>query len=159
MNKAKLSALLSLILVFASGGVLGAFAYRLYSAPTVTPGSNPPGGPPPRLSPEEVRRKVVADLTSKVKLDAEQSKQLNAIMDQTHTEFEALREKSKPDWDALNQKRDALMERQRPAQEAIRNRQSERITAMLRDDQRPLYAAWRAERERQRKSRDQHKKD
>jgi len=158
MNKAKLSALLSLILVFASGGVLGAFAYRLYSAPTVTPGS-PTGGPPARPSPEEVRRRVVADLTSKVKLDAEQSKQLNAIMDQTHTEFEALREKSKPDWDALNQKRDALMERQRPEQEAIRNRQSERINAMLREDQRPLYAAWRAERERQRKSRDQHKKD
>ena len=55
MNKAKLSALLSLILVFASGGVLGAFAYRLYSAPTVTPGS-PTGGPPARPSP----RKFVA---------------------------------------------------------------------------------------------------
>jgi len=31
--------------------------------------------------------------------------------------------------------------------------------AMLREDQRPLYAAWRAERDRQRKSRDQHKKE
>lgn len=157
MNKAKLSALLSLILVFASGGVVGAFAYKLYSAPTVQTGL---GGPPPsRPSPEEVRRRVVTDLTSKVKLDAEQAKQLNAIMDQTHTEFEALRLKGKPDWDELNQKRDSLMEKQRPEQEAIRNRQSERINAMLRDDQKPLYAAWRAERERQRKSRDQRKKD
>ena len=159
MNKAKLSALLSLLLVFASGGVLGAFAYRLYSAPAVQVTGGPGGPPPARPSPEEVRRKVVADITSKVKLDAEQAKQLNTIMDQTHTEFEALREKVKPDWDALNQKRDALMDKQRPEQEAIRNRQTERINAMLRDDQKPLYAAWRAERDRQRKLRDQRKKD
>lgn len=158
MNKAKLSALLSLILVFASGGVLGAFAYRLYSAPTVQPGP-PGGGPPPsRPSPEEVRRKVVSDLTTKVKLDAEQAKQLNVIMDQTHTEFEALRDKFKPEWDELNQKRDTLMDKQRPDQEAIRTRQTERINAMLRDDQKPLFQEWRAERDRQRKARDQHKK-
>lgn len=158
MNKSKLSALLALVLVFASGGVVGAFAYKLY-APSVQVTGGPGGAPPPRPSPEEVRRKVIADLTSKVKLDAEQSKQLNAIMDQTHAEFEALREKGKPEWDALNQKRESLMEKQRPEQEAIRNRQAERINAMLRDDQRPLYAAWRAERDRQRKARDQHKKE
>jgi hypothetical protein len=153
MKNSKLSALLSLILVFVSGGVLGAFAYRLYSVPPVqvTGGG---GAPPPRPSPEEVRRKVVADMTAKVKLDAEQAKQLNAIMDQTHAEFDALRLKGKPEWDALNQKRDALMEKQRPEQDAIRTRQIERINAMLRPDQRPLYVEWRAERDRQRKIRD-----
>ena len=159
MNKAKLSALLSLILVFLSGGVLRAFAYRLYSAPSVQVTGAPAGAPSPRPSPEEVRRRVIADLSSKVKLDAEQTKQLNAIMDQTHAEYEALRIKGKPDWDALNQKRDALMEKQRPEQEAIRTRQADRINAILRDEQRPLYAAWRAERDRQRKMRDQHKKE
>jgi hypothetical protein len=159
MNKAKLSALLSLILVFASGGVVGAFAYRLYSAPAVQVTGTPGAPPSSRPSPEEVRRRVVSDLTSKVKLDAEQAKQLNSIMDQTHSEFEALRLKGKPDWDELNRKRDTLMEKQRPEQEAIRSRQTERIYAMLRDDQKPLYSAWRAERDRQRKSRDQRKKD
>jgi hypothetical protein len=159
MNKAKFSALLSLILVFASGGVLGAFAYRLYSAPPVQVTGGPGVPVPPRPSPEEVRRKVVSELTNKVKLDAEQARQLNAIMDQTHTEFEALRLKGKPDWDALNQKREALMEKQRPEQDAIRTRQAERINAMLRDDQKPLYAEWRTERERQRKTRDQRKKE
>jgi hypothetical protein len=160
MNKSKLAVLLPLILVFVSGGMLGAFAYRLYSVPTVqTTGGM--GGPPPlpRPSPEEVRRKVVADMTGKIKLDAEQVKQLNAIMDQTHTDFEALREKYKPEWDALNQKREALTEKQRPEQDAIRTHQTERIRAMLRDDQRPLFEAWRAERERQRKAREQHKKE
>lgn len=159
MNKSKLAVLLPLILVFVSGGMLGAFAYRLYSVPTVTTGGGTGGPPPPRPSPEEVRRKVVADVTSKVKLDAEQAKQLNAIMDQTHVEFDALREKYKPEWDALNQKREALTEKQRPEFDAIRSHQTERIKAILRDDQRPLFDAWRSERERQRKARDQHKKE
>jgi hypothetical protein len=161
MNRSKLSALLALILVFASGGVLGAFAYKMYYAPTVQLNGGT-GAPPPKMSPEEVRRKVISDMTSKIKLDAEQAKQLNAIMDQTHSEFDALREKGKPEWDALNSKREALMEKQRPEWDAIRNRQAERVNAILREDQRPLYAAWRAERERQRKARDQrdqHKKE
>jgi len=158
MNKSKLSALMSLILVFLSGGVLGAFAYRLYTAAPVQTTGNP-GGPPPRLSPEEARRKVVAEMTSKLKLDEAQAKHLNEIMDQTHEEFEQLRLKSKPEWDALNQKREALTEKYRPEQEAIRTKQSEQVNAMLRDDQRPLFAAWRAERDRQRKLHDQqHKK-
>jgi hypothetical protein len=140
--------------------MLGAFAYRLYSVPTVqTIGGGTSGPPPARPSPEEVRRKAVADLTSKVKLDTEQAKQLNAIMDQTHVEFEALREKYKPEWDALNQKREVLTEKQRPEWEAIRSHQAERIKAILRDDQVPLYDAWRTERERQRKAREQHKKE
>jgi hypothetical protein len=159
MNKSKLAVLLPLILVFVSGGMLGAFAYRLYSVPTVQTTGGTGGPPPARPSPEEVRRKVVADLSSKVKLDAEQAKQLNAIMDETHVEFDALREKYKPEWDALNQKREALTEKQRPEFDAIRSRQTERIKAILRDDQRSLYDAWRTERERQRKARDQHKKD
>jgi hypothetical protein len=161
MNKTKLAVLLPLILVFVSGGMLGAFAYRLYSVPTVQTTGGAGATPPARPTPEEVRRKVVADMTSKVKLDPEQVKQLNAIMDQTHTDFEALREKYKPDWDALNQKREALMEKQKPEQDALRTHQTERIRAMLREDQRPLFETWRSdrERERQRKAREQHKKE
>src|SRR5262245_14660638 len=153
MIKSKASAVLSLLLVFLSGVVLGGFAYRLYSVPNVqTRGAEP--GPPPHLTPEEVRRKVVTDLTKAVKLDGEQSKQLNEIMDRAHVEFDQLRDKSKPEWDDLNQKREALVEKWRPEQEAIRNRQVEQINQMLREDQRPLYKAWREERDRQRKLRD-----
>ena len=159
MNKSKLAVLLPLILVFVSGGMLGAFAYRLYSVPTAITGGGTGGPPSARPSPEEVRRKVVADLSSKVKLDAGQAKQLNAIMDETHAEFDALREKYKPEWDALNQKREALTEKQRPEFEAIRSSQTERIKAILHEDQRPLFDAWRTDRERQRKARDQHKKE
>src|SRR5438270_14055556 len=110
MNRTKLSAFVSLILVFLSGSVLGAFAYRLYSAaPVLTTGNA--GAPAGRPSPEEVRRRMMSDMTSKLKLDAAQTRQLNAIMDQTHEEFEQLRLKSKPEWDALNQKREALAEK------------------------------------------------
>lgn len=153
MTRSKLSALLSLLMVFCSGGVLGAVAYRLYYAPSVSPAV--PGAPPKKMSPEEFRRNYSAALAKEVKLDAEQVKALNQILDETHTEFEKLRARSKPDYDALNKERDTLNEKWRPEREAIQNHQVERINAMLREDQKPLYNAWRAERDRQRKAREQ----
>jgi hypothetical protein len=159
MNKSKLSALLSLILVFVSGGVLGAFTYRLYWAPAM-PTTGAGGGAPAQKkgNPEDLRKSYVATLTKDVKLDESQVQKLNVILDQTHEEFEKLRLKSKPEWDALNEKREALFEKWRPDRDAIQNSQVEKINAILREDQRPLYAAVRAERERQRKLRDAHKK-
>ncbi len=153
MIRSKLSALLALLLVFTSGGVVGAFAYRLYFAPTVSPAGPP--GPPKKMSPEEFRKNYSAALSKEVKLDPAQVALLNQILDETHTEFEKLREKSKSDYDALNKERDSLNEKWRPEREAIQNHQVDRINAMLREDQKPLYAAWRAERDRQRKAREQ----
>ena len=153
MMRSKLSALLSLAMVFCSGGVLGAVAYRLYFAPSVTP-AGPSGAPPKKMTPEEFRRNYSAALAKEVKLDAAQLKQLGVILDETHSEFEKLRQRSKPDYDALNKERDSLNEKWRPEREAIQNRQVDRINAMLREDQKPLYTAWRAERERQRKARE-----
>ena len=157
MNKSKLSALLSLVLVFLSGGVLGAVAYRLYSASPVIPGA-PSNTLPQRKSPEDFRRDYVANLTKDVKLDAGQVQKLNAILDQTGDEFKKLNEKNKPERDALNAQRQAFEDKWRPEREAIHNHQVDQINALLRDDQKPLYAAFRAERDRMRKLRDQHKK-
>jgi hypothetical protein len=158
MNQTKLSAFVSLILVFVSGGVLGAFAFRAYTGPsTVTPASA--GATPRKMSPEEFRKNYSATLAKEIKLDSEQVAKLNVILDETHAEYDKVREKSKPEWDALNKERDNLAEKWRPEREAIQVRQTEKINAILRDDQRPLFAAWRAERDRQRKLRDQGKKD
>ena len=158
MNKSKLSAILSLVLVFLSGGVLGAVAYRLYSASPVIPGA-PTNTPPPRKSPEEMRKRYISDLTKDVKLDPDQVQKLNAILDQTHAEFDKLNEKSKPERDALNSQRQAFEDKWRPEREAIHDHQVEAINGILRDDQKSLYAAFRAERDRLRKMRDQqHKK-
>jgi hypothetical protein len=157
MNKTKLSAFISLILVFVSGGVLGAFAYRIYSVPSAAPAAA--GAPPRKMSPEEFRKNYSATLAKEVKLDPDQVAKLNVILDETHADFDKLREKSKPEWDALNKERDALAEKWRPERESIQARQTDKINAILRPDQRPLFAAWRAERDRQRKLKDQSKKD
>jgi hypothetical protein len=154
MPKSRLSAVLSLLLVFFSGGVLGAFAYRLYSLSPVHSGKDT-GGPPKKLSPEELRKKYVSDLTNAVKLDSQQISALNGILDRTREDFDKLNEKIKPD-------RDAVSEKWRPARESIHNHQVESINGMLRPDQRPLYESFRVERERQRKlyeqQHEQHKK-
>lgn len=146
MPKSRLSAALSLLLVFLSGGVLGAFTYRLYSINPVHSGKD--AGPPRKMNPEELRKRYVADLTSAVKLDSQQIAALNSVLDQTHAEFDKLNERVKADRDALNEK-------WRPDREAIHNQQVQRITGLLRPDQLPLYEHFRTERDRQRKLHDE----
>jgi uncharacterized protein YukE len=150
MPKSRLSAVLSALLVFFSGAVLGAFTYRLYSISPVQSGKDA-GSPPKKLSPDEWRKKYVSDFANAVKLDSQQITALNGILDRTRDEFDKLNEKVKPERDAVNEK-------WRPDREAIQNHQVENINGLLRPDQRPLYEAFRAERERQRKLHDQQRK-
>jgi hypothetical protein len=147
MPKSRLSAALSLLLVFLSGGVLGAFTYRLYSISPVHSGKD--AGAPKK--PEELRKRYVSDLASAVKLDSQQIAAVNAVMDQTHDEFDKLNERIKADRDALNEK-------WRPDREAIHSHQVERITGLLRPDQLPLYESFRTERDRLRKLHEEQRK-
>ena len=150
MPKSRLSAALSVLLVFFSGAVLGAFTYRLYSLPSVqlVKESNVP---PRKLSPDEWRKKYVADFTSAVKLDNSQIEGLNKILDHTREEFDKLNDKIKPEREALDQK-------WRPDRESIQAHQVDSINTLLRPEQRPLYEAFRAERERLRKLHDAQRK-
>jgi hypothetical protein len=132
MPKSRLSAVLSLLLVFVSGGILGVFSCRLYSKS------------PKRMSPEEFRNKYVSELTTAAKLEASQVAALNQILDQTRDEAFKINDKARVDYDAVNEK-------YRPDREALHNRQVERIKALLHPNQVPLYDAFRVERERQRK--------
>ena len=151
MPKLGLSGVLSALLMFFSGAVLGAFSYRLYSISPVQSGKDA-GTPPRKLSPEEWRKKYVSDLVSAVKLDSRQVVALNGVLDRIRDEFDKLNERIKPEHDAVN-------ERWRPNREAIHNHQIESINGLLRPDQRPLYEAFRVERDRLRKLHDQeHKK-
>jgi len=151
MPKSKLSAVVSVLLVFFSGAVLGAFTYRLYSLPAVAGVKDPGNGPPRKLSPEEWRKKYVSDFAGAVKLDETQIAGLNKILDHTREEFDKLNDKVKPEREALDQK-------WRPDREAIQAHQVERINELLRPDQKPLYEAFRAERERLRKLHDSQRK-
>jgi hypothetical protein len=150
MPKLGLSAVLSALLMFFSGAVLGAFSYRLYSISPVQSGKDP-GAPPRKLSPEEFRKRYVSDLARAVKLDPQQVTALNGVLDRTRDEFDKLNDKVKADREALNEK-------WRPDREAIHNHQVESINGVLRPDQRPLFETFRAERERQRKLHDEQRK-
>ncbi len=103
------------------------------------------------MSPEEWRKKYVSDLASAVKLDATQVAALNVVLDRTRVEVEKLGEKMKLDHDAVNEK-------WHPDREALHQQQVESVKALLRPDQVPLYEAYRAERDRQRKLHDPQRK-
>jgi len=131
MPKSRLSAFLSLLLVFLSGSLVGVFSYRLYSVNTVQ--SNDPRKRP---DPEEMRKRQVAEMRDRVKIDDRQVIQYNKIMDEMRDQFDQLHKKANAETQAL------------------RERQAEKVNAMLREDQRALYAQVRAEHaERERKRR------
>jgi len=127
MPKSRLSAAVYLSLVFVSGALVGGLSYRLYAVSSVSAITGSP-----RLSPEEARKRYIDSIRARVQLDEKQIEQVNQILDQTRAQFEQVRGKMHAEG------------------QAIQNRQAEEITAILRDDQKPLYAAFRAERERMR---------
>ena len=139
MPKYKISAVLSLLVVFLSGSVLGAVAYRLYAVNSV---QGVGVARRPKMSPEEFRKHYVEEFRSKVKMDDRQIVALQQILDQTRSDFHKMRDKMNAEG------------------ELIQAAQVEKINAILREDQRPLYAELRAEHKKQRELRDQqHKKE
>jgi hypothetical protein len=133
MPKSRLSAFLSLLLVFLSGSLVGVFAYRLYSVNTVQ--SNDPRKRP---DPEEMRKRLLSEMRDRVKIDDQQVIQYNKILDEMRDQFDQLHKKANAETQAL------------------REQQAEKVNAMLREDQRPLYSQVRAEHaERERKRRQQ----
>ena len=125
MPKSRFSAAIYLSLVFLSGALVGGLSYRLYAVSTVNAIT---GGP--KLSPEEARHRYMENIRERVKLDDRQVEQVNQILDDTRAQFNEIRSKMHAEGQAIN------------------NRQVEQITAILHEDQKPLYAAFRAERER-----------
>jgi hypothetical protein len=135
MLKSRFSALLSLLLVFLSGVLVGGFTYRLYN---VSVAAAPNSGK--KLDPEEARKHIVADMRDRLKLDAGQVEQLQQIFDQTRDQFHEFHDKMNAEG------------------QAIHNGQIEKIKAILRADQQPIYEQWRAERDRERQQHKQSEK-
>lgn len=129
MPKTRFSALLSLLLVFASGILVGVVGHRLFMVKSVS------SARPPRPDPEERRRHLVSEMRDRVKLDNQQVQQLNTIYDQTRQKF------------------DELHKRGSEESRAIWERQKESIKAILRPEQVPLYEQYQKERD------EQHKRD
>ncbi len=91
MKLSRLTIALYVGLIFASGAVLGVFGHSLYAVSTVR--SNP--------TPEAVRKKRLADMQSRMKLSNEQFAKINSIYDETRAKFHEVRERYKPEMDAL----------------------------------------------------------
>src|SRR5262249_19340412 len=130
MPKTKLSALLTLLVVFLSGGVLGGFAYRLYMVRSVNSGAEPIR--PPRPNPEVVKLQKVKEIQETVKLDGDQVAKVNQAYDETRKSFEDLEHTRHEKMKSIN---DTL---------------HDNIRTVLRPDQLPLYESllvkWDAER-------------
>src|SRR6516162_5979849 len=126
MPKSKWSAGLYLSLVFLSGALVGSLSYRLYSVNSVSAIT----GGAPKVSPAEFRKVYIESIRGKVHLDDKQVDQVNQILDETRAQFDQARAKSHAEM------------------QAIYNQQVDKITGILRDDQQPAFAEFRAEREK-----------
>jgi hypothetical protein len=133
MSKSRISAFLTLLLVFASGAVLGAVAHRLY---VVNAG---PIAASKRPSPEEVRKRQVGEMRERVKMDDAQVATFNQILDQTKSRF------------------DETHKQYNAANRAIWDEQRNKVKAILRPEQVVLFDQVMAEHDAARKQREQNR--
>jgi hypothetical protein len=110
-------------LIFASGAVLGVFGHSLYAVSTVK------GNP----TPEALRKKRLAEMQTRLKLTDEHFGKINSIMDETRARYHEVRERYRPELDALE------------------SAQRDKVRSMLSDDQRAEYEKMLKEREQQQK--------
>jgi Spy/CpxP family protein refolding chaperone len=110
-------------LIFASGVVLGVFGHSLYAVTTVK--SNP--------TPEALRKKRLSEMQSRLKLSDEQVAKINSIYDETRAKFHEVRERYKPEMDALE------------------SAQREKVRSVLSAEQQAEYEKMLKEREQQQK--------
>lgn len=125
MRRTGLTSALYVLLIFASGALVGAIGQRVYMANVVSAGG--PGRP------EEYRRRYISDMQERLQLDERQVVQLTAILDSIHEEYRNFRENHKPEL------------------QAIQDSQVRKINAILTHDQRAEYDEMREERERLRR--------
>jgi len=116
----KLTLVLQLLLVFASGSLVGALGYRLYSHRTdATEAVARP--PRPAFDPVEARKRVIDPLQKRLKLSPDQVQKLNAIFDTTNRRF----------WDSRKKAETETRKLMDPEMGAIHKDQVAQIEAML----------------------------
>ena len=99
-------------LVFACGGVVGAFAHRLYTVSGVSANAA-------QRNPEEFRKRYMADMKARLQLNDDQAAKLEAIMDDTRARFRDVREKFEPEMQKIREdQRQRISELLSPSQQA-----------------------------------------
>jgi Spy/CpxP family protein refolding chaperone len=112
-------------LIFASGVVLGVFGHSLYAVTTVVSKTNP--------KPEELRKKRLAEMQTRMKLSDEQVAKINSIYDETRAKFHEVRERYRPEMDVLERA------------------QRDKVRSILSPEQQTEYEKMLKEREQQQK--------
>lgn len=131
MKRVKYWVVLQLLGVFASGLVVGAMAYRYYDLK-----QTPPGAQLKKEGPVAFRARYIQTMRERLKLDEQQVRRLEQIMDASRKRVDELRRQA----DAEVRK---LMA---PEVEAIQKKQREDIEAILNEEQRAEYAKMLEER-------------
>lgn len=140
MPKSKVSAFFSVLLVFVSGAAMGAVGYRLYAVKSGSVPSVANAQPaPPKKSPEDVRKIIVADLKDKVKLDDNQTQQVEKIYEDQFSAWSEIHNHYQSVIDQANVDSHHKGEQLHEAAVA-------KINALLSPDQQQLYAQWQADR-------------
>jgi uncharacterized protein YnzC (UPF0291/DUF896 family) len=124
MPRSRFSIALYLILVFASGILVGVVSNRLYSTNTASANA-------PKNTLSEFRKRYLDGMRTQVGASEDQIKQVNAILEDTR------------------RKLDELSAREKPMHDQVRMEHIEQIRALLSDKQKTAYDNWRAERARQ----------
>ena len=124
MPRTRLSAILYLVLVFASGIAVGVASNRLYTVKASVPAVAAP------RTMAELRTRYMAEMVQKVGVNAEQQAAVSKILDDTKKKFDEIRRE------------------ERPLRDKIQPEQVDEIRAVLTDAQKPAYDAWRTERQK-----------
>ena len=127
MKPTRWTVALYMALVFACGGVVGAFAYRLYTVSGVSANVG-------QRNPEEFRKRFLADLKSRLQLNDDQAAKLGAVMDDTRMRVRAARMTIEPEL------------------QKIRDDQKQRISELLSPSQQVEWQKILDERQRKRES-------
>ena len=127
MRPSRWTVALYMALVFACGGVAGAFAFRLYTVSGVSANVG-------QRNPEEFRKRFMADLKSRLQLNDDQAAKLGTIMDETRMQVRAARMTIEPEL------------------QKIRDDQKQRISELLSPDQQAEWQKILDERQRKRES-------
>jgi len=122
-----------LLLVFVSGGVVGALGYRTYNPPIARSVSAPP-------SPSQWKRDYIDESRVRLGLTADQVTKLTTILNETDSRFHEARE------------------RENEEIRRIKDEHFAKVRAMLTDEQRPKYEQLHAEREARAKQQQEQQK-
>jgi hypothetical protein len=123
MPRSRLSIALYLVLVFASGILVGIVSNRLYAANTASANNSP-------QSISEFRKRYLDGMRTKVGASEAQIVEITRTLDETKRKY------------------DALASEEQPLHDKIQQDHVDAIKALLNEKQNIAYDNWRAERER-----------